>query len=568
MKFLIHIMRAYPARTLITLTALLIAGIVAGISLTALLPVLSLATDPEAAGEDNLLVRGLTAIGLSPTLGILLSVLVIGMALKSLITLYANRHVGYTVAQIATDLRLNLLRALLEARWDYYVHQPVGALGNSMATEAARAANAYLDGSRTVALLIETLVYVAVAMMVSWEATLVAMGFASLIIFGFGRLVRTSKRAGSRQTTLLRSLMSRMTDTLQSVKALKAMGLSARANLVLEGETGQLNKALRREVFSREALSSLYEPVIIAFTALGLFVAVTYYAVPLASILVLIILLVRVMSALGKVQRYYQKMVIDESAYWAMTATIERAEQAREACSGGRNPNFQREIVMNNVSLAFGEREVLRSLSLTLPSGSFTTIIGPSGSGKTTIIDIITGLLAPGAGQVLIDDAPLTECDIGLWRRMIGYVPQETLLLHDTVKHNVTLGDPDLSTADTERALRAAGAWEFVRANPEGINAIVGERGGKLSGGQRQRLCIARALVRQPRLLILDEATSALDPDSEAAICATLEALRGKITILAISHQTGLSSVADRVLRLEAGALLNAPEDSAALTTP
>ena len=166
MKFLIHIMRAYPARTLITLTALLIAGIVAGISLTALLPVLSLATDPEAAGEDNLLVRGLTAIGLSPTLGILLSVLVIGMALKSLITLYANRHVGYTVAQIATDLRLNLLRALLEARWDYYVHQPVGALGNSMATEAARAANAYLDGSRTVALLIETLVYVAVAMMV------------------------------------------------------------------------------------------------------------------------------------------------------------------------------------------------------------------------------------------------------------------------------------------------------------------------------------------------------------------------------------------------------------------
>jgi len=471
------------------------------------------------------------------------------------------------VAQIATDLRLNLLRALLEARWDYYVHQPVGALGNSMATEAARAANAYLDGSRTVALLIESLVYVAVAMMVSWQATLVAMGFASLIIFGFGRLVRTSKRAGSRQTQLLRSLISRMTDTLQSVKALKAMGLAARANLVLEGETGQLNKALRREVFSREALTSLYEPVIIAFTALGLFVAVTYYAVSLASILVLIILLVRVMSALGKVQRYYQKMVIDESAYWAMTATIERAERAREACSGGRSPSFEREIVMADVSLAFGEREVLRGLSLNLPSGSFTTIIGPSGSGKTTIIDIITGLLAPDAGQVLIDDVPLTECDIGLWRRMIGYVPQETLLLHDTIEHNVTLGDPDLSAADAERALQAAGAWEFVSANPEGIDAIVGERGGKLSGGQRQRLCIARALVRQPRLLILDEATSALDPDSEAAICATLEALRGKITILAISHQSGLSSVADRVLRLEAGALLTAPEDSAALST-
>jgi len=559
MKFLIHIMRAYPARTLITLAALLIAGIVAGVSLTALLPVLNLATDPQGAGDDNVLVRALRAIGLTPTLGVLLWVLVIGMALKSLITLFANRHVGYTVAQIATDLRLNLLRALLEARWDYYVHQPVGALSNSMATEAARAANAYLDGSRTVALLIETLVYVAVAMMVSWQATLVALGFASLIVLGFGRLVRTSKRAGSRQTQLLRSLIGRMTDTLQSVKALKAMGLSKRANLVLEGETGQLNKALRREVFSREALSSLYEPVIIGFTALGLFVAVSRFAVPLASILVLIILLVRVMAALGKVQRYYQKMVIDESAYWSMTATIERAQQARETSRGGLSPGFEHAIELERVSLAFGDTPVLRDLSLTLPAGAFTTIIGPSGSGKTTIIDILTGLLEPGSGRVLVDGVDLSECDIGQWRSMIGYVPQETLLLHDTIEHNITLGDPQLGPADTERALREAGAWDFISAMPERIQSVVGERGGKLSGGQRQRLCIARALVRQPKLLILDEATSALDPDSEAAICETLENLRGRITILAISHQTGLAAVADRVWRLEAGALLDSP---------
>ncbi len=568
MKFLTHIMRAYPTRTLITLAALLIAGIVAGISLTALLPVLNLATDPAAAGGDNPLVRALSALGLSPTLGVLLWVLVLGMALKSLITLFANRHVGYTVAQIATDLRLNLLRALLEARWDYYVHQPVGALGNSMATEAARAANAYLDGSRTVALLIETLVYVTVAMMVSWQATLIALGFASLIVFGFGRLVRTSKRAGSKQTRLLRSLMSRMTDTLQSVKALKAMGLSKRANLVLEGETGLLNKALRREVFSREALSSLYEPVIIAFTALGLYVAVSRFAIPLASILVLIILLVRVMAALGKVQRYYQKMVIDESAYWAMTATIEQAERARETSSGGLTPRFEREIRLQDVALAFDDKQVLEGLSLTLPAGSFTTIIGPSGSGKTTIVDLITGLLETTGGRVLIDGTPLGECDIGQWRRMIGYVPQETLLLHDTVEHNITLGDPTLDAADCERALRDAGAWDFVNAMPQGIGTLVGERGGKLSGGQRQRLCIARALVRQPRLLILDEATSALDPRSEAAICETLEALRGRITILAISHQTGLASVADRVLRLEAGALLDSADPELAANAP
>ena len=136
---------------------------------------------------------------------------------------------------------------------------------------------------------------------------------------------------------------------------------------------------------------------------------------------------------------------------------------------------------------------------------------------------------------------------------MIGYVPQETQLLHDTVLHNVTLDDPGLCDADAERALKEAGAWEFVAALPEGMDSIVGERGEKLSGGQRQRIVIARALVHRPKLLILDVATSALDPVSEAAIQQTIEQLRGKLTLLAISHQAALVDAADRVYRLENG---------------
>jgi len=122
------------------------------------------------------------------------------------------------------------------------------------------------------------------------------------------------------------------------------------------------------------------------------------------------------------------------------------------------------------------------------------------------------------------------------------------------------LGDPALSEADAEVALRAAGAWDFVAAMPEGLHTVVGERGGKLSGGQRQRLCIARALVRGPSLLILDEATSALDPASEAALCETLGNLRGKITILAVSHQSGLADIADRVIRMEQGMLVGSTD--------
>jgi ATP-binding cassette subfamily C protein len=136
---------------------------------------------------------------------------------------------------------------------------------------------------------------------------------------------------------------------------------------------------------------------------------------------------------------------------------------------------------------------------------------------------------------------------------MIGYVPQESLLLHDTVRVNVTLGDSRFTDSDVENALRDSGAWDFIAEMPDGINTIVGERGSRLSGGQRQRITIARALVHKPQLLILDEATSALDPVSEANICASLGRLRGKLTILAISHQTAILDTADRAYRLEDG---------------
>jgi ATP-binding cassette subfamily C protein len=182
-------------------------------------------------------------------------------------------------------------------------------------------------------------------------------------------------------------------------------------------------------------------------------------------------------------------------------------------------------------------------------------IIGPSGSGKTTVADLIIGLLQPQAGAVLIDDVPLHTHDARRWRALIGYVPQDTFLLHDSVRLNVTLGDPDLSPADVERALQAAGAWDFVAALPQGPDTVVGERGLRMSGGQRQRIALARALVRRPLLLILDEATAALDPATEAEVCRTLQQLRGSMTILAICHQGPLIAVADRVYRVAAGGI-------------
>ena len=314
-----------------------------------------------------------------------------------------------------------------------------------------------------------------------------------------------------------------------------------------------MNRALKRQVLSREALRVSHEPLLTIVVAMGLYVTLVQWELSFAKVMVLVLLLAQVLSRFGKVQRQYQEMVIFESAYWSLEATIQAAQQAREKMGGDLVPYFTRAIQLDQVSFAYGDRPVLREISLTIPHGSFISIVGSSGVGKTTVADLVIGLLQPQKGRIWIDDLPLNQINMSLWRAMIGYVPQESLLLHDTIFRNVTLGDPDLGKADVENALQAAGAWEFVEALPEGIDSSVGERGTALSGGQRQRIAIARALVRRPKLLILDEATSALDQENEMGICTTLRQLRGEFTILAISHQSAFVDTADRVYRLENG---------------
>ena len=246
-------------------------------------------------------------------------------------------------------------------------------------------------------------------------------------------------------------------------------------------------------------------------------------------------------------------MTIAESAYWSLQDKIRQATQEREPLPGNRKPTLREAIHLRDISFGYGDLSVLQHASLTFPKGSFTVLVGPSGAGKTSVADLVIGLLRPQKGEIWIDELPLAEVDLRSWRRMIGYVPQDTLLLHDSVLHNITLGDPTLQARDAEQALRAAGAWDFVRRLPQGLETIVGERGGKLSGGQRQRIVIARALINKPRLLILDEATSALDPESEEAVRQTMEELKGHLTILAISHNRALVRAADYVYQMSAG---------------
>ena len=554
--FFLYFARSYPWHTILMILLLLAAGLAEGVGVVVLLPIIEVGVSTGAGEPSDLsraVSRALTGLGLEPSLGVMLLVVVGAMTLKGVFRWQAMRQVGYVVARVAMDLRLRLIRALMQAEWSYFASRPTGYFANSISTEAHRSANSYRMACTALAGLAQALVYAAVVFLVSWKIALLAFVAGGGIMLALQKLVAAARIAGEQQTRLMRSMVARLTEALPGLKPLKAMAKEEYVLPLLESETRGFYGAQQKQVLASESLRAFQEPILVAVLAVGLFAVLSFTSTPFSTVLVLAFLFYRMVVGLNNVQQRYQDMAIGESAFWSLMEHVKEAEAARESQSGTRTPPpLSTSLTFEDVGFSYEpDRPVLAGLDLVVPAGQFVALVGASGSGKSTLADLAVGLLRPTEGRVLVDGISLTDIEPILWRQMIGYVPQDLLLFHDSILRNVSLGDESIERDQVEQALRDAGAWDFVSTLPEGMDQVVGERGSLLSGGQRQRVAIARALVSGPELLVLDEATTALDPVTEAAICQTLVRLRGRVTILSISHQNAMREVADAVYELE-----------------
>jgi ATP-binding cassette, subfamily B, bacterial len=211
-------------------------------------------------------------------------------------------------------------------------------------------------------------------------------------------------------------------------------------------------------------------------------------------------------------------------------------------------------VAFERVSFDYGDgRPVLRDISLAIAPGETVALVGPSGCGKTTLVSLLERLHSPSAGRVLVDGVDLRDCTQQSLRRQVGTVMQDVHLFHDTILANITYGTPGATRDQAEAAARAANAHEFIARQPQGYDTIVGERGAGLSGGQKQRIAIARALLKNPPILVLDEATSALDSESEALVQQALQRLTRGRTTLVVAHRLSTVVDADRIVVLRGG---------------
>ena len=403
--------------------------------------------------------------------------------------------------------------------------------------------------------------YLAVMFSISWELTIFALIFLPVAGTAVGRIGKSLKRkskAGQEQTG---ELLSQIEETLGGLRVVKAFNAEGK----LAERFAQLNERLRRtfnRINRRQALahpvSELLGTVVIAVLLCvgGLFIlrgtggltgeTFIYY-------LTIFYLIINPAKELSKATYSIQKGL----------ASVERVDKILQAESDIREPaaparltGFTDRIEYRGVWFRYQNDWVLRDVNLTVPKGKTVALVGQSGSGKSTLVDLLPRFYDPQRGAVTIDGVDLRDLRTRHLRTLMGNVNQDAILFNDTFYNNITFGVEHATREQVEEAARIANAHDFIMASEHGYDTMIGDRGGKLSGGQRQRISIARAILKNPPILILDEATSALDTESEKMVQQALENLMRNRTTLVVAHRLSTIRKADEICVMHEGQIV------------
>jgi len=556
----------------IVVFGLTIAGILELFGLATIVP-LVLVLDPvtlaDASGRKEVIREAVDAafasIGLQTDLVTLLLAVLVFLSIKAVIGILVMRYVADVMAKINTEARLKVIRILMQARWSFYTRQRLSRLVAAAGESANAVGEAFQISTDLLTSLLRILVYLLVCYIIAPPMVLVALAAAVVMALSYGQLVRRSKRAAKLQNKAMSQMKADLTDVFIGIKSIRAMGRQAKMATLLSKDSDTLDERMKSRVLSSEYADELQAPLVAVCLVVGLVGGSMVLNLGGHELLIVAILLVRLVSTFGVVQRSSHRLAAAHVWLYSARRLVDEAESSQEQFTGRVLPDPNQGVRFEDVSFKHADgRALLVGADFVAEPGKITTLVGPSGIGKTTVLDLILGLLPPKGGRILMGGVDNHEVDLLKWRQMLGYVPQDVTLFHDTVRNNIALGEEGYSDDEVWRALRAAGADEFVEELPLGLDHVVGERGQMISGGQRQRVSLARALLHRPSILILDEATAGLDHETEAGICRRIRDMVDKdgLTVISVSHGDAWRAIADRVFKL-AGAKLVAIDRAA-----
>lgn len=465
----------------------------------------------------------------------------------------------YVQHSFIRDLRDRLYEKFTSLPLSYYHRHRAGEL-------ISRATNDVLVVNRSVNVSFTNLardpvlivMYLAMAMLMSWRLTLLAMLVLPLSMVVIVRIGKTLRRYSHRQQEKMANITTRLQETISGIRIVKAFTNERRENARFREES----QRLFRDLFKIARMQRLSSPLTEQLSVLvGLFIL--WYGgrqvlmgdelPPQLFILFLfaVFSLGKPIKELSQVNNAIQEgLAAAERVFEVLDHPVEIVEKPDAIVLR----DVRGDIELSGVSFAYdGGEPVLHEVDLKVAPGEVVALVGSSGGGKSTLVDLIPRFYDATTGTVSVDGHDVRELTLASLRGALGLVAQEVILFNDTVRNNIAYGLPDVADADVEAAARAANAHDFITRMPAGYDTLIGDRGLKLSGGQRQRLSIARAILKNPPVLILDEATSALDTESEMLVQEAVDRLVRDRTTIVIAHRLSTIRNADRIYVLQDG---------------
>ena len=399
--------------------------------------------------------------------------------------------------------------------------------------------------------------YFGTLIVVSWQLTLFTIIFVPIFGWFMGFVGRKLKQKSIKAQALWSDTMSQVEETLGGLRIIKAFCAEEKMNERFD----KVNTAYRNDIMRVNIRQSMAHPMS-EFLGTVMIVIVLWFG----GVLVLnnhvlsgpiFIYYMVILYSIIQPLKEFSKAGYNIPKGLASMERVDKILQAEVSIKEKENPkhiqSFEHQIEFRNVSFRYGEQWVLRDINLTIPKGKTVALVGQSGSGKSTLVDLIPRYYDVQEGEVLIDGINVKDLGIHDLRQLIGNVNQEAILFNDTFYNNISFGVDNATQEQVEEAARIANAHEFIMQSEHGYDTSIGDRGGRLSGGQRQRVSIARAILKNPPILILDEATSALDTESERLVQDALERLMKTRTTVAVAHRLSTIKNADEICVLHEG---------------
>ncbi len=555
-KYLAFFYKYLRLKVLYIITLSVFVSLLDVLSLSMFIPLFEAASGGGDKENPSVVQAYLDQFGISLTINNILLIMLIFFLFKGLARYFDVFFRARISAFFIKRMRFRLLNLISNLRYSKFIMTDQGTIQNVVSVEAAGVLTAYQLYISVFQNFIFVIVYIAMSFLSNANFTLIVIIGGVISRFVLTKFYSRSKTISYAITEKNNAFLSLVLQQITNFKYLKSTAVMPKYVKKINANINETEDEQLKIGYITAGVLASREPIIILFLVAAIYIQVNVFLGELSTIILSLLLFYRAFSSLMMVQSSWMGFLKYTGSLTQIEIFESKLAKEQETYSGETFPGIKDNITLKDVNFSFLEEQtIINGLSHTISKNSTVAIVGKSGSGKTTLVNLLSGLLTPDSGEILIDGVDLRKYNIDTYRQNIGLISQETVVFNDTIFNNVTLW-ADRNQENINRffeVIQKVDLHDFVEESRLKEETLLGDSGVIMSGGQRQRLSIARELFKKTELLILDEATSALDSHTEKLIQESIEIIKGQATIIIIAHRLSTVKSADKIVLLKEG---------------